>query len=169
MPTKWYYPNNISQYAEVQEHVPWVEDFHKIKHPDGNFLRLSKTLLHIANSRTNDLKMKTYYLILEDFQIDNCPQIISGIEVEINMNRGGRITDDTVQLRYNSNFVGVNKADFDLAPKKIYGNQSDLWDTSLTKLQVENNTFGIGVRFQSHPSWPHNEYAKVDYIRLRLY
>lgn len=169
MPTKWYYPNSVDQYAEVSVHVPWLTDFDKIKHPDGKFLRLSKTLLHIANPTTNDLKMKTYYLVLTDFQIDNCPSIISGIEIEINMNRGGRITDDTVQLRYNDSFIGINRANFDLAPNKIYGDQTDLWETNLTKQQVEDSSFGVGVRFQSHPSWPHNEYAKIDYIRLRLY
>lgn len=171
MPTPWFYPNTVNQTYEVIEHVPWVDEnnFLSIKHPDGTFLSLSAPLLHIANSMVNDLKMKTYFLNLSNFKITYLPTTISGVEVQINMNRGGRITDETIQLMYNGSFIGENKATFDLSPLKMFGGPTDLWGTTLTSNMLANSLFGIGVRFQSHPSWPHSEYPRIDYIRVRVY
>lgn len=171
MPTAWFYPNTVSQYYEVTAHVPWnnVGNFFSIKHPDGGSLSLSAPLLHIANPTVNDLKMKTYFLALSEFNVIDLPETISGIEVEINMNRQGRITDDTIQLRYNNQFVGENKANFNLDPNKTYGSNTDLWGASWDYSTITDPSFGIGVRFQSHPSWPHNAYPKIDYIRVRVH
>lgn len=171
MPTPWFYPNTVSQTYEVIEHVPWVDEnnFLFLKHPDGTFVSLSAPLLHIANSVVNDIKMKTYYLNLSNFQISGLSNTISGVEVEIKMNRGGRITDDTIQLMYNGSFIGENRANFDLSPDKFYGGSTDLWGATLTSNILTNSSFGIGVRFQSHPSWPHCEYPRIDYIRVRVY
>jgi hypothetical protein len=171
MATDWFYCNNVTQTYEVIEHIPWVDtdDYFPIKHANGMFLSLSAPLLHIANSVVNDVKMKTYFLNLSDFQIKGLPDIISGVEVEINMNRGGRITDETIQLMYNGAFIGENRANFDLSPDKLYGSNTDLWGTVLTSAILSSSTFGIGVRFQSHPSWPHSEYPRIDYIRIRVH
>lgn len=173
MSTSWFYPNSVTQDYEVIEHISWndVNNFSSLKHPDGNFCTLSAPLLHIANSYTNDIKMKTWFLYLTQFNIPSAviPSPVNGIEVEINMNRGGRITDETIQLLYNGNFVGENQANFDLSPKKLYGGSLDLWGISPTNSILTNSTFGVGVRFQSHPSWPHNEYPRIDYIRLRIH
>lgn len=171
MPTAWFYPNIVTQSCEIEEHVPWINenDFLFLKHADGIYVTLSKPLLHISNSVVNDVKMKTYYLNLSDFRITGLPNTISGIEVEVNMNRGGRITDETVQLTYQDQIIGKNYADFDLSPKKLYGGSSDLWSIQLTASEIASSDFGIKIRFQSHPSWPHCEYAKIDYVRLRAY
>lgn len=173
MTTSWFYPNSVTQDYEVVEHIPWndVNNFSTLKHPDGNFCTLSAPLLHIANSYTNDVKMKTWYLYLTQFNISSAaiPASISGLEVELNMNRGGRITDDTIQLLYNGNLIGENRADFDLSPKKLYGGVTDLWGITPTISLLTNSTFGVAVRFQSHPSWPHNEYPRIDYIRVRIH
>lgn len=173
MTTSWFYPNSVTQDYEVIEHISWndVNNFSSLKHPDGNFCTLSAPLLHIANSYTNDIKMKTWYLYLTQFNILPAviPTTISGIEVEINMNRGGRITDETIQLLYNNDLIGENRANFDLSPNKFYGGSTDVWGLTPTSALLTNSTFGIAVRFQSHPSWPHNEYPRIDYIRIRIH
>lgn len=170
MPTPWFYPNSVSQHAEVEQHVAWTDDntnFSTIKNLDGMFLTTVKDLLHISNFTVNNIKMKTYYLYLKDFRIVNLNPV-SGIEVEVKVNRGGRITDDTIQLMYADQFIGDNKADFKLDIQKMYGSSSDIWSITDTSI-LTNSEFGIGIRFQSHPSWPHKESPKLDYVRLRVW
>jgi hypothetical protein len=59
MPTEWTYPNTVTQYAESDVHVPWLnvdENFDEI-----NLVRSSKDIVHIANSMLNGYKTKTYF------------------------------------------------------------------------------------------------------------
>jgi hypothetical protein len=163
MPTDWFYPNSVSQHAEVEQHIAWTDNgtsFSQIKKLDGTFLTTVKDLLHISNYTVNDIKMKTHYLYLKDFRIVP-PAAVAGIEVEVKVNRGGRITDDTVQLMYADQFIGDNQADFKLDVQKLYGRSTDLWGITDTVI-LSDPEFGIGVRFQSHPSWPHRESPKLD-------
>jgi len=171
MPTQWTYPTIISQYAEVEQHIPWTESkFDLIKSNDGQYLTTTKELLHISNFTTNDIKMKTHYLFVSGFNFVGLPNIINGIEAEISILRGGRITDETVQLMFNNEFISDNKADFQLDSVKIYGSNIDMWGTENTIIpDFSDPLFGIGVRYQSHPSWPHRESPKLDYIRLRVW
>jgi hypothetical protein len=172
MSTQWFYPTTVSQYCEIPQHISWQDDgtgYSSIKYDDGNCLPTTAPLLHIANTVVNDVKMKTYFLVLTQYNVSDLPVAISGIETEISMNRGGRITDETIQLQYNGAFIGVNKADFSLDVKKSYGGPMDLWDANLTSGILTDPSFGIGVRFQSHPSWPHRESPKIDYIRIRVW
>ena len=171
MTTKWFLPNTISQYGEVEQHVPWVEDkFIYVTTDDANYLSTTHELLHIANSAVNNLKMKTYFLYLTDFKISFLPDIISGVEVEVNMKRGGRITDDTVQLRYENEFMGENRATYTLDNSTVYGSPTDLWDVpALDSSILTDQSFGVGIRFQSHPSWPHREHPMINYVRIRVW
>jgi hypothetical protein len=84
------------------------------------------------------------------------------------MNRFGRITDDTVQLCLNNNEIGENRANLLLDPIKTYGSQNDLWETTLTNSDVLNPTFGIILRFQSHPRWPHKSTPMIDSVQIRI-
>ena len=96
MSTPWFYSNTITQYGEVPSHISWDNEdsgFAALKSNNNESIMTTKELLHIANPTTNDIKMKTYYLNLVNFNMINLPLVISGIEVEVEMNRGGRITD----------------------------------------------------------------------------
>ena len=171
MYTQWFFPTTVSQYAEIEEDIAWNDDnsFLNLKHADGTFLTLSRPLLRIANPTVNDIKMKTYYLKLTNFNVIFPFNQLNGVELELNMNRGGRITDDTIQLLYDDAAIGENLINLDLAPKKLYGGPTDLWGAALTQEMIEDTSFGVLLRFQSHPAWPHREYAKIDYARLRFY
>jgi hypothetical protein len=172
MPTPWFYPNTVTQYAEVDSHIAWSGEetgFSSIKSNNGDFLITKKELLHIANSNLNDLKMKTYFLHLSNFKIISLPEVPSGIEVELEMRRGGRITDETMQLMYADINIGDNQASYKLDANTIYGSSTNTWGVDLTKTMLQDDTFGISVRFQSHPNWPHRESPKINYIRLRVW
>jgi len=167
-----FYSSNIIQYGEVPQHIPWNDDgsgFYNARFPDGKFVDTVLPLLHIANSLVNDIKNKTYYISFSGFNINNIPTTISGIEVELSMNRSGRITDETIQLTYNNQLIGENKADGDLGIDKIYGGSNDLWGTNLTPAIVADPTFGVTLRFQSHPSWPHKSIPLIEYVSISVY
>jgi hypothetical protein len=174
MPTQWFLPTSVTQFAEVIQHVAWSGEengFDNIKNIEYCFICTKTPLLHIANNTTNDLKMKTCYLFLTGFNINNLPNEISGIEAEFNMLRGGRITDETIQLRYNDIFIGDNLATGTLENIKIFGGYNNLWglETPIDPTMLVSPNFGIGVRFQSHPSWPHRESPMINHIRLRVW
>ena len=171
MTTPWFYPYAITQYAEVPQHVSWAgseNNYADLRDNDGAFLSTTRELLHIANPTVNNIKMKTWYLYLTDFRLTNIPAEVSGVQVEIDMKRGGRITDETVQLRYQDQFIGENRADYLLDNRKVYGSDSDLWSTIITPSMLADSSFGLGIRFQSHPAWPHREHPMLNYIRLRV-
>jgi hypothetical protein len=184
--TPWAYPTNISQITESDAHVAWDSaGFSYLRYEDASYLRTVKTLQHIPNSFAGDRGMKTWYILASGFNFQAVPQKITGILVELKTDRGGRITDDTVQLRTVSTWtgytgaVGDNKADSDLGQRKIYGSTVDLWgwdrigytgsllDTVLRQAIITPN-FGIALRFQSHPYWPHNSTPMIDYVKIKL-
>lgn len=170
MTTPWAFPNTITQVAEVENHIPWTDNYYAIKTEDPVYLSTTDDLLHISNRDVNGLRMKTYYLYLTGFSFLTLPGTINGIELELNMKRGGRITDDTIQLRYDGNFIGENKADYKLDNIKTLGGPDDLWDIpTLSPEIVSDASFGVGLRFQSHPSWPHREHPMINYARIRVW
>lgn len=171
MPTNWSFCQRITQTAEVEQHVPWIDidNFYALKTPEPNFVGTEKPLLHMSNFTAGDFRMKTWYLHCTNFSFAALPNIITGVQVELNMKRGGRITDDTVQLEYNGTVIGDNRATASLEPKKTFGGEQDLWGTTLTKDIISSATFGICLRFQSHPYWPHKETPMLNYIQMRIW
>lgn len=174
MTTEWTTPTLFSQYADQGAediHVSWDETkFNALINVDNQRLGLNGVLTHIARSPKIDTTNKTYYLKTQGFNFNNLPDVISGIELRINAERRGRITDDTVQLIIDDQVIGENKANLNLDPIKTYGGQTDLWD--INDIQVENlrqSTFGVLVRFQSHPHYPHRDGAYISGIELRIY
>ena len=169
MYTTWFYPQTISQYTESEEHIPWRDgpDMQFVKYPGGNLLGTVAPLLRIANTTVNDIVMKTYYLKLSDWNLNQISGNVTGIQLELNMNRGGRITDDSVMIMKNNIRVGQNMANIDLSPMKQYGLASNQWNYRFTPTNLSNEVFAISLRFRSHPEWPHRETPRIDYVRLR--
>ena len=174
MTSNWALPQTISQYVESgaeDAHISWqdVDSFSSLKFLDGKSTRTTRDLVHIARDPKHDIKEKTYYLRLTNFNFDSLPDEISGIEVKLSIKRSGRITDDTIQLSLNDELIGENQANLDLDLTKIYGSETSLWDTTLTKQDLEDPTFGVVLRFQSHPRWPHKSSPLIDAVELRVY
>ena len=172
MTTNWAFAGTIIQEAEIIQHAKWRGEetgFSGIKTDLYGAINTETDLYHIANPTVNDIKTKTYYLYLTNFNLINVPDVIAGVEVVIAMNRKGRITDETVQLRYNNEFIGRNLADFKLDQTKTFGSSTDYWSCELTKAMINDPSFGLGIRFQSHPSWPHRDSPMINYIKLRVW
>lgn len=176
MPTPWTYPTTASQYTDADIHIPWLhtnEDFTEIdlgsKVYEINQLRSAEDLLHISNTLVQDIRMKTYYLVLTGFNWRNLPTTITGIEAQINVRRTGRITDDIVHL-YHETPIGDNQATLDLSNNKTYGSADSTWGaTSLTPEMLTNPAFGIVLRYQSHPDWPHKVTPNMEHVQLRVW
>lgn len=175
MTTAWMLPTIVSQYAEEGAelaHIPWnaVDNFSSLKSPDGKSVQTTQPLLHIARSPKLDIRMKTYYIMATGFEFRGLPTVVSGIEARLSSNRQGRIADETVQLCLDSELIGDNHATLPIQPIKTYGSSRDLWNIEqLMPADLENTTFGIVIRFQSHPDWPHKDPAFIDAIELRIY
>lgn len=165
MSTYWTRPSSIIQYIENEEsadHISWnISD----RFP----LITSGSLIHIARSPKPDIKNKTYFLKFSHFNFENVPEIISGIELKLTIKRKGRITDETVQL-YSNGLIGENKASLSLDIEKIYGGVFDKWDLNdISRNTVLDNNFGIVVRLQAHPKWPHKDHVIIDLVELRIH
>jgi hypothetical protein len=174
MSTNWALPSIVTQYSELgaeDNHVSWNSErnFSAIKNKDSSHTKTNRDLLHIARNPKHDIIEKTYFLKLINFRFINVPTSIAGIEVKVTMNRFGRITDDTIQLCLNDSLIGHNFADLDLAPIKIYGSTTNLWNTSLTYSDILDSSFGIVLRFQSHPKYPHRSSAFIDAVEIRAH
>ena len=174
MTSNWALPNNIDQYAEdgaESFHVMWeeVDSFSALKNKDKKFVKTKRDLLHIARDPRKDILEKTYFLRLKNFNFENLPDEISGIEVKVTMNRYGRISDDTVQLCLDGQLIGENFATTDLTPIKTYGNATEKWNTFLTKSDLNNPSFGVVMRFKSQPNWPHKNSALIDSVEIRVH
>ena len=175
MTSNWTSPSVITQYSEPEAentHISWdnVNSNPVFNSIDRLALITKGTLKHISRSPRTDLVNKTYYIQFNGFNFQNLPDSIAGIQVKLTADRRGRITDETVQLCQNQLLIGENRANHDLSPVKIYGGESDLWGTNnLMISDLQDSTFGLTVRFQSHPSWPHNDGARIDSVEIRIY
>ena len=174
MTTNWTLPTNVIQYAEEggeDAHISWLEtnNFHSLKDFDGKSVRTTRDLVHIARDPRHDTLQKTYYLKLTGFNFSNLPGTLAGIEMRLSINRYGRITDDTIQLCYNNVLIGDNHASLNLNLIKIYGSETDNWNTNLTMSDIQNSSFGVAIRFQSHPNWPHRSSPLIDAVELRIH
>lgn len=174
MSTNWALPATVQQYAESGAddiHISWLnyDDFNNIKTKNGKSVRLTKDLQHIARDPKHDLKNKTYFLKCTNFNFVNLPSVINGIELKITANRFGRVTDDTIQLCLDENLIGANKASLDLSLIKTYGGTDDIWNTNLQIADLQNSTFGVILRFRSHPDWPHSSNVLIDAIEIKVH
>ncbi len=174
MTSNWALPTIINQHSEEgaeQLHVQWLDtdDFYAIKNKDGRSIKTSRDLMHIARDPKKDLTEKTYFLKITGFNFVNLPNALNGIELKLSMNRFGRITDDTIQLTLDGILIGENKTDSSLDPIKVYGGADDMWNTNLSIASVNDSTFGVILRFKSHPQWPHKTSALIDSVELRIH
>ena len=169
MTTPWTLSSTVSQYAEPgaeSTHIPWESR----SNFNNNSIQTLGTLKHVARSPKYDIKNKTYYLKATGFSFINLPTVLSGIELKLISSRNGRIVDETIQLCIDDQAIGDNRATLSILPEKIYGGQEDLWNTTqLNIVNIQDSSFGVIIRLQSHPNWPHNDPAAIDRVELRIH
>ena len=175
MTTAWTVPTNIIQYAEPggeSVHVPWDDSrgFDVLKSADVRGVRSIGRLSHIARSPKHDILNKTYYIRATGFDFRNLPEVLSGIELQLLVNRYGRATDDTVELVLGGESIGGNQATSGISPEKIYGSPENLWNTkNLSVNDLQDPSFGAVIRFSSHPNWPHRDPVIISGVRMRIH
>ena len=83
----WTSPRSITQYAEHESHIAWnTDNFEKVITLNGG-VSLSAPLLHISRQPKNDILMKTWYIVVSDFNFTGIPEQISGIEFRFTVDR----------------------------------------------------------------------------------
>lgn len=175
MTTDWYNPQNISQYAETGGeaiHISWDDSsgFSSLKVSNGISVGTLGKLIHIARSPKPDIVNKTYFLKMTGYNFQNVPSTISGVELKLYSKRAGRVTDDTICLTYNNQQLGDNQARLEINPLMYYGGPTSFWGLdSISKNIIEDPTFGVILRFKSHPSWPHNDPIDLISVQLRIH
>ena len=174
MNSNWALPTTVIQYSEAdaeEYHVPWIEtnNFHSLRNLESGSIKTARDLLHIAKQPNHDFVEKTYFLKITGFNFINLPEVLSGIELRLSMQRHGRISDETIQLCLDNDTIGDNLASLHLNPITIYGDETNLWNTTLTIADVQNPNFGIILRFRSHPNWPHKSTPLINAVELRMH
>jgi len=174
MTTNWTLPTSVTQYAEPEtedNHVSWldIDNFHRIRNLDGKPIKTSRDLLHIARQPNHDFVEKTYYIKSTGFNFQNLPDTVSGVEMRLSIKRHGRISDETIQLCLDDELIGDNQASNSLDPTTLYGGENDIWNAQLSIPKLQNSSFGIVIRFKSHPHWPHKTGAALAGVEIRIH
>ena len=176
MTTEWTTPTIFSQYAESgaeQAHISWDDSkgWASLLNRDINEkIRTAGTLEHIARSPKHDILTKTYYVKCQGFNFINLPESPSGIELKLTTQRRGRVTDETIQLCFDDTVIGDNQANLIVDPIKIYGNKTSLWSVkNLSMSTIQDSKFGVVIRLQSHPNYPHRDEAYINAVELRIH
>jgi hypothetical protein len=165
---RWYYPTSVDQTFEDESHIPWdsTGDFTYLKSKDLSRTSTVSPLIHIPVSRTVSIRNKTWFLHCR-FQLGTEPGQINGIQVQIQMDRGSRIVDDTIQLDKNGELLGENQATLDMLALKTYGNTWGLNWSNINPYDLTSGNFGLRLRFQSSFTTPHSTTPSIDFIRMR--
>jgi hypothetical protein len=165
---RWYYPISIDQTFEDASHIPWdsTGNFIHLKSKDLSRTSTVLPLKHIPVSQTVSIRNKTWFLHCR-FQLGTEMGQVNGIQVQIQMDRGSRIIDDTIQLDKNGELLGENQATLDMLPLKTYGNAWGLNWSNIDPYELASENFGLRLRFQSSFTTPHATTPSIDFIRMR--
>jgi len=186
--TGWCLPTVVTQVAEDSAHIPWdnTGDFWLIKSYDKGHVKTMSPVAHVVNSSTGPRLNKTNYLYCTGFNF-NIPRLLYGIEVKIVMNTGGRVMEDTIQLRWNNKWIGLNKASDNMDSIKRVNklsqwitDETPYWGITIQDLNtstanlswlkscISDPSFGIGLRFKSNNTIPHSTTPMIEYVAIRL-
>lgn len=133
-------------------------------------------LFHRSNPASGDLVNRTQALIVK-FNITDVPDVISGVELRILTQRNGRATDEQIQLSYQDQPIGNNNFQYmtnedghlPLYNDTTYGGPTDLWGAELTPEILQDPSFGVILKFQGHPYYPHSSGLFIDAVSLTIY
>lgn len=171
-----YYPTRIDQLGE-EPNIAWTSS-PTLREPLllGRIWRTVKSLKHIANPASGPIRDMTYTLVCTGFRIPVLAQI-NGIELRVIAQRNGRITDETIQLTYQGSAIGRNNFSYEtddegrlpLFNDTRYGGVDDLWGTEITSEMLQDPSFGVILKFQSHPYYPHSSDMQIESVSLTVY
>jgi hypothetical protein len=142
----------------------------------SNILETVKELKHIANPASGPIRDSTFTLVCTGFNIPT-PLEINGIELRVVGQRNGRIADEIIQLTYQDSAIGRNNFYYEtdeegrlpLSNDTIYGSPTDTWGVDITPSIVSDPSFGVILKFASHPYYPHSSGLLLNSITLTVY
>lgn len=175
MTTPWTNPTTVTQFADdgaENVHISWdsSNNYANMKSDNEQGVGSMQALYHSARSPEVDVNSKTWYIRATGYRFSNLPEIVSGVELRLKTKRGGRVTDDVVQLCFEGEEIGDNRADLIVNPLKFYGGNNDMWGVkNLNSLIVCDNSFGVTLRFKSHPQFPHRDAVFIDSVQIRIH
>jgi hypothetical protein len=173
-----YYPQLVQGLPPTEFEITWRT------HPSGPFesiaglrYQTASHLIHLSNPACGDLRSSTQALSFTNFNITGVPEVISGIVLQVNTQRNGRATDEIIQLTYQGVAIGTNHVDYytdteghlTLDNSATYGSSTDTWGVDLTPAMLQNPSFGVILKFQSHPYYPHSSGMFIDSVSLTVY
>ena len=165
-----YFPNTVNGLQPAEEEILW-------RVFPGNRFQTEKELRHISNPACGDLRNRTQSLVFLNFNIFNPPSVISGIELRVVGQRNGRVADDQIQLTYQGEPIGENNFNYytdidghlSLKNDTTYGSPTDLWGAEITPEMLQDPSFGVILKFQSHPYYPHSSGMQINLVSLTVY
>ena len=171
-----YYPSVVTQLGE-EPNIAWVTTVPS----NGVFLlqrrwQTAESLKHIANPASGPIRDSTFALVCTGFNIPLLDEI-NGIEVRVTGQRNGRIADETIQLVYQDQAIGRNNFSYEtdeegrlpLFNNTVYGGSEDLWGSEITTNMLQDASFGVILKFQSHPYYPHSSDMQIESVSLTVY
>ena len=172
-----YTPQTMQGMQPEENEVTWKGFLSDLGNLVGKRWQTASELKHISNPACGDLRNRTQTLVCTNFQITNLPETISGISLILQAQRNGRVCDEQIQLTYQgqvigkNNFVHVTDADghLKIENKTTYGSPTDMWDTEITAEMLQDPSFGVMLKFQAHPYYPHSCGMLLDSVSLTVY
>lgn len=166
---KWHYPISASQFAEDSTHIPWdsAGNFVYIKSKNLSKTKTVQPLIHIPVNQGLTIRNKTYFL---DCKFNMTREIgqITGLQIEIQIDRGARVIDDTIQLIKDDQVIGENVASSGTDERTLYGPDWGLDWTTVDPYSLTSGNFGVRLRFQSNYKTPHSTVPSIDFVRARF-
>lgn len=168
--SRTYYPKTVNGFQPAEEEILWRTL------SDGRF-QTERELKHISNPACGDLRNRTQSLAFLNFGITDSPVTVTGLELRIQAQRNGRVADDQIQLIYRGDAIGNNnfnyQTDIDgrltVGNDATYGGPADLWGATITPEMLEDPEFGVILKFQSHPYYPHSSGIQINLVSLTVY
>ena len=176
--TSTFYPTTVTTSTLSIEEIGWIQC---VTAETGMLLnskwKTERSLTHLSNPACGDLRTKTQALICTNFQITDIPDVITGISVNVVAQRSGRIVDETVQLTCQDQAIGKNnfvyitdsEGHLPIKDNTTYGGSTDLWQAEITPAMLQDPSFGVILKFQSHPYYPHRSGMLLNSVSLTVY
>ena len=187
--TPFYVPSQIAQVTNFNSvtNQPSIDWQHSELAINTNSYAVTKSGLYtISGLWMEKFRSETSELWCTGLRIPVQEGTISGIEVQLNVQRVARVQDLVIQLTLGGELIGENRAsdinpvqsnmytgDYDLTPipindYNIYGSPTDMWGTELTTDDISDETFGVVISFQSNSVMPHRDLVYVDQLAVRV-
>ena len=174
-----YTPNMVTQTSEDPENeISWKSSPTTVIGCLMNSKWMTvKPLIHLSNPACGDIGSQTYSLICTNLNATDLLDEISGISLRVSGQRNGRVVDKQIQLTYMGDLIGENKVDYEtdseghilLLNDTTYGGENDLWGATLTKEMIQDPSFGVILKFQNHPFYPHSCGMLLEAVSITVY